>query len=38
MLKEIKIALLLAFSLIAILWLSPSSMYADNWIRRQRSR
>ena len=31
MLKEIKIALLLAFSLIAILWLSPSSMYADDW-------
>ncbi len=31
MFKEIKIALLLAFSLLAILCLSPSSMYADDW-------
>jgi hypothetical protein len=31
MFKKIKIALLLAFSLVAILYLSPPSMYADDW-------
>jgi len=31
MFKQMKIALLLAFSLVAILWLSPPSMYADDW-------
>lgn len=31
MFKQIKIALLLAFSLLAILCLFPSSMYADDW-------
>lgn len=31
MFKQIKIALLLAFSLVAILCLSPPSVYADDW-------